>query len=103
MNYKTEIKQLEQTLMAQVKFEEKFKENKKAWQVKLKEALLNQYFELEFEKRYQERGLILDIKKIITLNGQKVPATDYVNMLKNDLENLKNRISLLEDMEGEIK
>ena len=79
------------------------KEKRKEYIIKLKEALLTKYFETEFESRVQNRTMVLEPNKKTYLNGQQISVATYVNVLKEDLNNLEQRIELVNDIEKELK
>ena len=92
--------------MAQVKSDKKmnkFKVQKTEYISKLKETLLIKYFESEFEIRIQNRVMLTNVNAVTVINGQKVKITDYITLLKKDLTNLETRITLIEDLEDELK
>jgi len=102
MNIKQQVKSIEQNIMTKIKIS-KFAEERKKYLGSLKDVLLNRYFETEFEKRLQEREMLLDVGGDTTVNGQKIKISDYITLLKKDLNNLEQRLQLLEDIKDELK
>lgn len=81
-----------------MKLTQELKTKKKDFISKMKQSLLDRYFELEFEKRIQERWALIDPTKTIYLNGVQVKIADYISSLKKDLNNLETRLELVEDV-----
>jgi len=81
-----------------MKLTQELKTKKKEYFTKAKQALLERYFELEFERRIQERWAIVDPTKVIYLNGVQVKIAEYISSLKKDLGNLETRLELVEDV-----
>lgn len=68
------------------------------WLTDVRKSLTLKLFDLQLEKRFQDRQLILNPNVSLTINNQYVGLAGYVNMLKKDIENIEQRLKLVEDI-----
>lgn len=81
------------------------KENKKehkVWLEATKKELMDKYFDISFEERYQRRWMLLEPTKKTWVGNKQVTVAEYVTSLKNDLNILNNRLKLVNDIISEI-
>ena len=81
-----------------MKITKEYKELQKKWLKRVKDDFLTKHIDLSFELRLQQRWIILDTDKKVIVGQQDIHISDYITMLKKDINNIESRLTLVDDM-----